>query len=174
MSQLADTGRHWRGRHWRRSHLRLRSAWWVVLGSNSGGLLTFPVLCLVALAFVLLARRSSTSALACRSPSRFPEARSVDSDNGPELVSMAALRWQQESGVDWHYIAPGKPMQNGFVESFNGRLRDELLNETAFRTLAHPGPSWPATRPSRRPPPVRAPHAMPRSRRQPPEPGTRA
>lgn len=61
----------------------------------------------------------------------------VVSDNGPELVSMAALRWQQESGVDWHYIAPGKPMQNGFVESFNGRLRDELLNETAFRTLAH-------------------------------------
>jgi putative transposase len=37
-----------------------------------------------------------------------------------------------------HYIAPGKPMQNGFVESFNGRLRDELLNETMFRSLAHP------------------------------------
>ena len=61
----------------------------------------------------------------------------VVSDNGPELVSLAVLRWQQESGVDWHYIAPGKPMQNGFVESFNGRLRDELLNETAFRSLAH-------------------------------------
>jgi putative transposase len=34
--------------------------------------------------------------------------------------------------VEWHYIAPGKPMQNGFIESFNGRLRDELLNETLF------------------------------------------
>lgn len=37
----------------------------------------------------------------------------------------------------WHYIAPGKPMQNGFVESFNGRMRDEFLNETLFRNLAH-------------------------------------
>lgn len=36
----------------------------------------------------------------------------------------------------WHYIAPGKPQQNGFVESFNGRLRDECLNETLFTTLA--------------------------------------
>ena len=39
--------------------------------------------------------------------------------------------------IEWHYIAPGKPMQNGFVESFNGRMRDELLNETMFRNLAH-------------------------------------
>ena len=61
----------------------------------------------------------------------------VVSDNGTELTSMAILRWQQESGVSWHYIAPGKPMQNGFGESFNGRLRDELLNETMFRSLAH-------------------------------------
>jgi transposase InsO family protein len=51
----------------------------------------------------------------------------VVSDNGTELTSTAILRWQQERGIDWHYIAPGKPMQNGFVESFNGRLRDELL-----------------------------------------------
>jgi len=61
----------------------------------------------------------------------------IVSDNGTELTSMAILRWQQETGVAWHYIAPGKPMQNGFVESFNGRLRDECLNETAFRSLAH-------------------------------------
>jgi putative transposase len=38
---------------------------------------------------------------------------------------------------EWHYIAPGKPMQNGFVESFNGWMRDEFLNETLFRNLAH-------------------------------------
>ena len=37
--------------------------------------------------------------------------------------------------VEWHYIAPGKPMQNGFVESFNGRLRDECLNEHLFTSL---------------------------------------
>ena len=39
--------------------------------------------------------------------------------------------------MEWHYIAPGKPMQNGFCESFNGRMRDELLNETLFLSLAH-------------------------------------
>ena len=59
------------------------------------------------------------------------------SDNGTELTSMAILRWCQETGVDWHYIAPGKPTQNAFIESFNGRLRDELLNETLFGSLAH-------------------------------------
>jgi len=59
------------------------------------------------------------------------------SDNGTEFTSMAILRWCQETGVDWHYIAPGKPTQNAFIESFNGRLRDELLNETLFISLAH-------------------------------------
>jgi putative transposase len=61
----------------------------------------------------------------------------IVSDNGTELTSMAILRWCQENGVEWHYIAPGKPQQNAFVESFNGRLRDELLNETLFTSLAH-------------------------------------
>ena len=59
------------------------------------------------------------------------------SDNGTELTSMAILRWSQESRIEWHYIAPGKPQQNAFVESFNGRLRDELLNETLFTSLSH-------------------------------------
>ena len=61
----------------------------------------------------------------------------VVSDNGTELTSTALLRWQQERGIDWHYIQPGKPIQNAFVESFNGRLRDECLNESAFRSLGH-------------------------------------
>jgi putative transposase len=61
----------------------------------------------------------------------------IVSDNGTELTSMAMLRWSQERQVEWHYIAPGKPQQNAFVESFNGRLRDELLNETLFTSLAH-------------------------------------
>ncbi|AHD03562.1 hypothetical protein METH_22295 (plasmid) [Leisingera methylohalidivorans DSM 14336] len=51
----------------------------------------------------------------------------VVSDNGTELTSNAILRWQEDRKAEWHYIAPGKPMQNGFVESFNGRLRDECL-----------------------------------------------
>jgi putative transposase len=59
----------------------------------------------------------------------------IVSDNGTELTSNAILAWQQERDVEWHYIAPGKPMQNGFVESFNGRLRDECLNEHLFANL---------------------------------------
>lgn len=61
----------------------------------------------------------------------------VVSDNGTELTSMAILRWSKECNVEWHYIAPGKPYQNGFIESFNARLRDEFLNETIFTSLAH-------------------------------------
>lgn len=61
----------------------------------------------------------------------------IVSDNGTELTSNAILRWCAANRIEWHYIAPGKPMQNGFVESFNGRMRDEFLNETLFRNLAH-------------------------------------
>lgn len=60
---------------------------------------------------------------------------SIVSDNGSELTSRAVLSWQLETGVGWHYIQPGKPQQNGFIESFNGRLRDECLNEALFSTL---------------------------------------
>jgi len=63
--------------------------------------------------------------------------RCIVSDNGTELNSMAILRWSQERGVAWHYIAPGKPRQNGFSENFNGRIRDECLNETLFTSLRH-------------------------------------
>jgi putative transposase len=61
----------------------------------------------------------------------------IVSDNGTELTSNAILGWAESHKVEWHYIAPGKPMQNGFVESFNGRLRDELLNETLFSSIVH-------------------------------------
>ena len=60
----------------------------------------------------------------------------IVSDNGTELTSNAILRWQEAHAVLWHYIAPGKPQQNGFVESFNGRFRDECLNEHLFTNLA--------------------------------------
>ncbi|MGJ3627237.1 IS3 family transposase [Sphingomonas sp. MMS24-JH45] len=59
----------------------------------------------------------------------------IVSDNGTELTSNAVLAWSGDAGIKWHYIAPDKPTQNGFVESFNGRLRDELLNETLFFTI---------------------------------------
>jgi transposase InsO family protein len=54
---------------------------------------------------------------------------------GSEFTSTAFLRWSKEHQVEWHYIAPGKPMQNGYIESFNGRMRDELLNESLFLEL---------------------------------------
>ena len=63
--------------------------------------------------------------------------RSFPTCYGTELTSNAILKWQEERQVEWHYIAPGKPMQNGFVESFNGRLRDECLNEHLFANLRH-------------------------------------
>jgi len=57
-------------------------------------------------------------------------------DNGPELTSKALDQWAYENGVRLHFIDPGKPQQNGFIESFNGRFRDECLNEHWFLSLA--------------------------------------
>jgi putative transposase len=59
----------------------------------------------------------------------------VVSDNGTEFTSNAILNWANEAKVEWHYIAPGKPQQNGFIESFNGKFRDEKLNDTLFSSL---------------------------------------
>ncbi len=58
------------------------------------------------------------------------------SDNGTEFTCNAVLNWVQETEIKWSYIQPGKPMQNGYIESFNGKLRDECLNENMFETLA--------------------------------------
>jgi putative transposase len=62
----------------------------------------------------------------------------IVTDNGCELTSTAVPRWSI-GRLDWHYIAPGKPAQNAFVESFNSRLRDECLNEHVFLSLAEAG-----------------------------------
>jgi transposase InsO family protein len=61
----------------------------------------------------------------------------IVSDHGTEFTSNAMLAWTEEARVNWHFIAPGRPMQNGVCESFNGRMRDERLNETLFFDLAH-------------------------------------
>lgn len=60
----------------------------------------------------------------------------IVSDNGTEFTSRAILKWASENRVEWHYIDPGKLQQNAFIESFNGSLRDELLNEELFDSLA--------------------------------------
>jgi putative transposase len=87
----------------------------------------------------LVADTSLTAPRVVRELSRIIESRGcprmIVSDNGTEFTSNAILAWQEERGIEWHYIAPGKPMQNGFVESFNGKLRDECLNETLFVNL---------------------------------------
>jgi len=59
----------------------------------------------------------------------------IVSDNGPEFVGRAVDQWAYRKGVRLHFIAPGKPMQNGYIESFNGKLRDECLNGHWFLTL---------------------------------------
>ena len=62
--------------------------------------------------------------------------RQCASDNGPEFTGLAMLGWSQGLGLEWHYIDPGKLQQNALIESFNGRLRDEFLNETLYTTRA--------------------------------------
>lgn len=62
--------------------------------------------------------------------------RSLRTDNGPEFTGRALNEWAQKHGVRLEYSRPGKPTDKGFVESFNGRLRDECLNQNIFVTLA--------------------------------------
>lgn len=59
----------------------------------------------------------------------------IVSDNGTEFTSRVVLEWARERGVAWHYITPGRPCENGFTESLNGRIRDECLNEHWFDSL---------------------------------------
>jgi len=57
-------------------------------------------------------------------------------DNGPEFTSRCFIAWAEQSGVPLIYIQPGKPVQNSYIESFNGRFRDECLNANWFENLA--------------------------------------
>ncbi len=74
---------------------------------------------------------------------------SIISDNGTELTSRAVLAWAQKNGVAWHYIDPGKPQQNPFIESFNGSLRDECLNEEMFERAGRRSAQRPVSRRAR-------------------------
>lgn len=62
--------------------------------------------------------------------------RTIVVDNGPEFHSRALVAWTQQVGITLHFIRPGKPVENAFIESFNGRLRDECLNQHWFLSLA--------------------------------------
>ena len=59
------------------------------------------------------------------------------SDNGSEFTGLGMDQWSHDNGVRQKFIQPGKPMQNAYVESFNGKLRDECLNENWFADLEH-------------------------------------
>lgn len=59
----------------------------------------------------------------------------IVSDNGTELTSRVVLQWAHDHGVAWHYITPGRPHENGFTESMNGKIRDEFLNEHWFTSV---------------------------------------
>ena len=59
----------------------------------------------------------------------------IRSDNGPEFASGALQAWAKARGIRWHFIEPGKPTQNSHIESFNGRLRDECLNQNLWRNI---------------------------------------
>lgn len=59
----------------------------------------------------------------------------VVSDNGPEFTSRALDAWAHKAGVELHFITPGKPIENAYCESFNGRFRDECLNQSWFTSL---------------------------------------
>jgi transposase InsO family protein len=61
----------------------------------------------------------------------------IRTDNGPEFTGKAMLTWAHRSGINLRLIEPGKPNQNAYIESFNGRLRDECLNEHWFTSLVH-------------------------------------
>jgi putative transposase len=60
----------------------------------------------------------------------------IVSDNGSEFISKSVLNFTLKQGIDWHYIQPGKPYQNGFTESLNDKIRNECLNENMFDTLS--------------------------------------
>ncbi len=101
------------------------------------GILSFLEPTRVARTFRWSIRRS-------RTPNPAQIEQTIVSDNGTELNSRAVLEWQNATGVNWHYIAPGKLTQSAFIEALNARLRDEFLNEEAFtmpgRCSAKAGP----------------------------------
>jgi putative transposase len=90
--------------------------------------------CLAAIPDTSISGRRVTRELTALLQSR-GKPQMIVSDNGTEFTSNAVLGWSKQHRVEWHYIAPGKPMQNGYIESFNGRMRDELLNESLFLDL---------------------------------------
>jgi transposase InsO family protein len=60
----------------------------------------------------------------------------IRSDNGPEFIAKELCKWLDQANVETLFVAPGSPWENGYVESFNGKLRDELLNGELFLSLA--------------------------------------
>ena len=92
--------------------------------------------CLAAIADTSISGRRVARELDALSPGA-ASPNLIVSDHGTEFTSNAMLAGRRSNRIAWHFIAPGKPMQNGICEAFNGRMRDELLNETIFYDLDH-------------------------------------
>lgn len=92
-------------------------------------------------AVVIEVERAISSAGVVRVMQRLAQSRGLPkvlrSDNGREFTGKALVKWAHEAGVQLRNIQPGKPNQNAYVESFNGRFRDECLNEEMFTSLLH-------------------------------------
>jgi IS30 family transposase len=65
---------------------------------------------------------------------RYGKPRYIRSDNGPEFIAQLIREWAQQQGIEWVYITPGHPWENGFIESYNGKFRDECLNLEVLRS----------------------------------------
>ena len=76
--------------------------------------------------------RRINNAYACRFIFKHGVSDNIRSDNGPEFIALALKRWLSSLGVQTQYIEPGSPWENGYCESFNGKLRDNLLNDEIF------------------------------------------
>ena len=80
---------------------------------------------------------SSVAAALDQAAQRRPLPKAITVDHGTEFTSRALDEWAWQRGVQLDFIRPGKPVENGLIESFNGRLRDECLNVTEFTSLEH-------------------------------------
>jgi len=91
----------------------------------------------VALEFDVALPASRVTRILDQAIESYGKPRAIITDNGPEFTSIAFDIWCHRNGIEHHFIRPGKPIENAYAESFNGRLRDEFLNQQCFESLGH-------------------------------------
>ena len=91
----------------------------------------------VALEFDVALPAERVTRILDRAIESYGKPKRIRTDNGPEFTSKAFDAWCYAQGIEHHFIRPGKPVENAYAESFNGRLRDEFLNQHCFHSLQH-------------------------------------